>query len=66
MGPRCTVFLLLLCPSLIIRSDGVDHKLYIVQARPETVASQKSLVKIEQYDIKRETVRCLSNIDSRC
>ncbi|XXQ35380.1 pyruvate, water dikinase [Plasmodiophora brassicae] len=32
--------------------DGVDHKLYIVQARPETVASQKSLVKIEQYDIK--------------
>ncbi|KZS50176.1 phosphoenolpyruvate synthase [Mycobacterium kansasii] len=29
--------------------DGLDDKLYIVQARPETVASQRSLTTIETY-----------------
>ncbi|BBX65824.1 phosphoenolpyruvate synthase [Mycobacterium saskatchewanense] len=29
--------------------DGLDGKLYIVQARPETVASQRSLTTVESY-----------------
>ena len=29
--------------------DGLDHKLYIVQARPETVSSQRETTSIESY-----------------
>ena len=29
--------------------DGIDNQLYIVQARPETVASQKSLASYDEY-----------------
>lgn len=32
--------------------DGVDGKLYLVQARPETVISQRSGLNIEEYAIK--------------
>ncbi|HSB98029.1 MAG TPA: phosphoenolpyruvate synthase, partial [Spongiibacteraceae bacterium] len=34
--------------------DGIDDKLYIVQARPETVASQKSLQVLEEYRLERK------------
>ena len=29
--------------------DGIDHKLYVVQARPETAVSQRSVALIESY-----------------
>ncbi|MCK4950271.1 MAG: phosphoenolpyruvate synthase, partial [Gammaproteobacteria bacterium] len=32
--------------------DGIDGKLYLVQARPETVISQRTGLKIEEYAIK--------------
>src|SRR5271157_1478231 len=32
--------------------DGLDGKLYIVQARPETVASQRSLTALETFTLK--------------
>lgn len=32
--------------------DGIDGNLYIVQARPETVASQKSLTVLESYQLE--------------
>ncbi|HFB64031.1 MAG TPA: phosphoenolpyruvate synthase, partial [Aeromonadales bacterium] len=32
--------------------DGVDGKLYLVQARPETVASQKTGTSLEEYRLK--------------
>ncbi|HTT05775.1 MAG TPA: phosphoenolpyruvate synthase [Steroidobacteraceae bacterium] len=32
--------------------DGLDHQLYLVQARPETVASQKALGTVEEYHLK--------------
>ncbi|MFQ5962000.1 MAG: phosphoenolpyruvate synthase [Candidatus Methylomirabilales bacterium] len=32
--------------------DGIDGKLYVVQARPETVASQKSAHVLEEYVLK--------------
>lgn len=32
--------------------DGVDGKIYIVQARPETVASQKPLGILEEYELE--------------
>jgi pyruvate,water dikinase len=32
--------------------DGVDGKLYILQARPETVASRKSAEKMERFELK--------------
>ncbi len=32
--------------------DGIDGKLYIVQARPETVASQRTGVMLEEYILK--------------
>ncbi|HET8711492.1 MAG TPA: phosphoenolpyruvate synthase [Spongiibacteraceae bacterium] len=32
--------------------DGTDGQLYIVQARPETVASQRSLHLLEEYELK--------------
>ncbi len=34
--------------------DGVDNKLYIVQARPETVQSRKETDMLEQYELKKE------------
>merc|ERR1719454_553736 len=34
--------------------DGDDGKLYIVQARPETVASQKKVGVIEEYKMKEK------------
>src|ERR1700693_1718639 len=33
--------------------DGIDGKLYIVQARPETVASQRSATALETYVLER-------------
>jgi pyruvate,water dikinase len=33
--------------------DGLDGKIYIVQARPETVASQKQANVLEQYQLKQ-------------
>ncbi|MGY6277213.1 phosphoenolpyruvate synthase [Methylomonas sp. MgM2] len=33
--------------------DGLDGRLYIVQARPETVASQRSGSVLEQYELKQ-------------
>ncbi len=35
--------------------DGVDHKLYIVQARPETAASQKKAGRLEVYALKEKS-----------
>lgn len=35
--------------------DGVDGKLYIVQARPETVASQKPLTLLTEYALESRT-----------
>jgi pyruvate,water dikinase len=32
--------------------DGIDNKLYIVQARPETVHSQRDWTQIKRYRIK--------------
>merc|ERR1719281_2023848 len=40
--------------------DGDDGKLYIVQARPETVASQKKVGVIEDYKMLDKTTECLS------
>ena len=37
--------------------DGLDGKLYIVQARPETAASQRSLTTIESYVLDAEGTR---------
>ncbi|WP_407330767.1 phosphoenolpyruvate synthase [Enterovibrio sp. 27052020O] len=34
--------------------DGIDGKLYIVQARPETVCSQKNANVIERYELSRK------------
>lgn len=34
--------------------DGIDGQLYIVQARPETVASQKRGMMLEQYTLKQK------------
>ncbi len=34
--------------------DGVDGKLYILQARPETVASRKSADTLERYQLKQK------------
>jgi len=34
--------------------DGIDGQLYIVQARPETVASQKKGMVLEQYALKQK------------
>ncbi|MBM3200254.1 phosphoenolpyruvate synthase [Candidatus Woesearchaeota archaeon] len=34
--------------------DGVDGKLYILQARPETVHSQKQQTTLEKYNVKKE------------
>jgi len=34
--------------------DGIDKKLYIVQARPETVQSRKEVDSLEQYSLKKE------------
>lgn len=34
--------------------DGIDGNLYIVQARPETVASQKSLTTFDEYQLERK------------
>merc|ERR1719316_41816 len=39
--------------------DGDDGKLYIVQARPETVASQKKVGVIEDYKMLDKTTECL-------
>ncbi|WP_295755469.1 phosphoenolpyruvate synthase [Undibacterium sp.] len=35
--------------------DGVDGQIYIVQARPETVASQKSLHSYDEYTLEHKT-----------
>jgi pyruvate, water dikinase len=32
--------------------DGIDGRLYIVQARPETVASQRAVTTMESYELK--------------
>lgn len=40
--------------------DGGDGKLYIVQARPETVESQASGHIIERYELKEEATRVLA------
>ncbi len=37
--------------------DGIDGALYIVQARPETVVSQKSGMILEQYELKEKTAK---------
>ena len=34
--------------------DGIDGRLYMVQARPETVASQKSLCSYDEYSLEKE------------
>ena len=34
--------------------DGIDGHLYMVQARPETVASQKSAAVIDEYEMERK------------
>jgi pyruvate,water dikinase len=34
--------------------DGIDGKLYMVQARPETVASQKSAAVLDEYVLERK------------
>jgi pyruvate,water dikinase len=34
--------------------DGIDGKLYMVQARPETVASQKSAATLDEYVLERK------------
>merc|ERR1711972_221112 len=39
--------------------DGDDGKLYIVQARPETVASQKKVGVIEDYKMLDKATECL-------
>lgn len=36
--------------------DGIDSQLYIVQARPETVASQKSAAVLEEYVLEQQGV----------
>ena len=38
--------------------DGVDGALYIVQARPETVASQQAATNLESYVLKETGPRC--------
>ena len=38
--------------------DGVDGKLYIVQARPETVASQRRATMLETLRPRRHRARC--------
>lgn len=41
--------------------DGIDHQLYIVQARPETVVSQQNNQTIERFEIKKsvqEVILC--------
>jgi len=35
--------------------DGIDGKLYMVQARPETVASRKSAALIDEYELERKS-----------
>ncbi len=35
--------------------DGIDGKLYIVQARPETVQSQKDVNVVEEYKLKQKS-----------
>ena len=35
--------------------DGIDKKLYIVQARPETVQSQKDITVVEEYKLKEKS-----------
>ncbi|MFH0846304.1 MAG: phosphoenolpyruvate synthase [Patescibacteria group bacterium] len=35
--------------------DGIDGKLYMVQARPETVQSQKDLTVVEEYKLKNKS-----------
>ncbi len=42
--------------------DGIENKLYIVQARPETVYSQKSQTFFEEYQIKTKTPPILTGI----
>ncbi|MFT5544149.1 MAG: pyruvate,water dikinase [Arenicella sp.] len=37
--------------------DGVDGKLYIVQARPETVRSREDIQVIERYQLKDDTTK---------
>jgi len=34
--------------------DGVDKKLYIIQARPETVESRKNVLELEEYKLKEK------------
>ncbi|ASU34766.1 phosphoenolpyruvate synthase [Mucilaginibacter xinganensis] len=34
--------------------DGINHQLYIIQARPETVHSREKTVKIKSYQIKQK------------
>jgi pyruvate,water dikinase len=34
--------------------DGLDGRLYIVQARPETVVSQNNVLSLEQYQLKQD------------
>ena len=38
--------------------DGLDGELYIVQARPETVASQRAAAALEEYTLQRQGRRC--------
>jgi len=39
--------------------DGIDQQLYLVQARPETVASQKQTNVLEEYVLARESTAIL-------
>ncbi len=41
--------------------DGRDGKLYIVQARPETVQSRKNLKVLEEYVLKNKSGKVLAN-----
>ena len=41
--------------------DGLDHKIYIIQTRPETVHSQSNMHKIKQYKLKTKPNQCLIN-----
>ena len=41
--------------------DGRDGKLYIVQARPETVASRKNLKVLENYVLQNKSAKVLAN-----
>ncbi len=42
--------------------DGVDKKLYVIQARPETVESRKNVLELEEYKLKEKSKVLVSGI----